>query len=87
MSEYFFNNTELDIPTPVPGDVGEITMTVEVMTVNKDGISLMKHGPVKVSKPFKDMSLDQLRTKIGIVQDEEMPMQKENKDLEEPTKD
>lgn len=76
MNEFRFNSSELDMATPTPGDVGEITMTCEVMSVDKDGVTLLKHGPVRVTKPFKEMDLQQLRDKVGVVEDEEMPMHK-----------
>lgn len=70
---FHFNKGELDVATPSVGDFAEITMTVEVTGVDKDGVSLMKHGPVRVTKPFKEMSAEQMKDKIGTVDDEMAP--------------
>ena len=78
-NEWHFSMQELDVAQLRPGDVGEITLTVEVTGVDKDGVRLMKHGPVRVTKDFKEMDLGQLRDKIGVVEDEESPMHKETK--------
>lgn len=69
---------ELDVPNPQIGDFGEITMTVEITGVDKDGISWIKHGPYRVTKPFSEMSADQMKEKIGTVEDNEEPMQKDS---------
>lgn len=66
-----YSKGELDIPNPQIGDFGEITHTVEVTGIDKDGITLMKHGPCRVTKPFKEMSAEQMKEKIGTVEDEE----------------
>lgn len=70
---FHFNKGELDVANPSVGDFAEITMTVEVTGIDKDGISLMKHGPVKVTKPFKEVSSEQMKEKIGTVEDETVP--------------
>lgn len=67
---YRFTKAEMDVPNPQPGEFGEITMIVEVTGVDKDGISLMKHGPVRVTKPFSEMSAEQMKEKIGTVDNE-----------------
>lgn len=79
---FHFSKGELDVANPSVGDFAEITMTVEVTGIDKDGISLMKHGPVKVTKPFKEMSSEQMKEKIGTVEDNEEPMDKEEKTYE-----
>lgn len=71
---FHFNKGELDVANPSVGDFAEITMTVEVTGIDKEGVSLMKHGPVKVTKPFKEMSSEQMKEKIGTVEDEMEPM-------------
>lgn len=73
-TQWHFSNSDLDVAQLKPGDVGEITMTMEVMSVDKDGMTLMKHGPIRVTKDFKEIDLQQLRDKIGVVEDEESPM-------------
>ena len=74
---FHFSKGELDVANPQVGDFAEITMTVEVTGIDKDGISLMKHGPVRVTKPFKEMSADQMKEKIGTVEDEIKPIESE----------
>lgn len=85
MTEFRFTSQELDVPSLSPGDVGDITMTCEVMSVDKDGVMLLKHGPVRVTKPFKEMDLQQLRDKVGVVEDEEMPMHESEAPEEDTT--
>ena len=75
---FHFSRTEMDVANPSPGDFGEITMTVEVVGVDKDGVTLLKHGPVHVTKPFKEMSADQMKEKIGMVEDEINPIKSES---------
>lgn len=67
---FHYSKGELDIPNPQIGDFGEITHTVEVTGIDKDGITLMKHGPCRVTKPFKEMSAEQMKEKIGTVDNE-----------------
>jgi hypothetical protein len=71
---FTFPLNELDVGTPKPGDVGEVTIKVEVMSVDKETVSLLKHGPVKVTKPFGEMDLEELRNRIGTVDDNEKPV-------------
>jgi hypothetical protein len=68
---------ELEADHPNIGDFGEITLKVEVMSLDKDSICVMKHGPVKISKPFKEIGLEDLKNRIGSVEETEMPMNKE----------
>lgn len=74
---FYFPYNELDVGYLKPGEVGEITLKVEVMSVDKEGVSFQKHGHVVVTKPFGQMDLEELKNRIGSVEDEEMPMQKE----------
>jgi DeoR/GlpR family transcriptional regulator of sugar metabolism len=76
--------TELDSDTPEIGSFGEITLKVEVMGVDKEKICLLKHDKIKISKPFKEMDLEEMKKRIGTVEDEVMPM---NKDSEEKESD
>jgi len=50
------------------------------MSVDKEGATVMKHGSVQVTKPFGDMSLEELKSRIGTTEEHELPM---NKDIEE----
>lgn len=68
--------SEFEADHPNVGDFGEITLKVEVMEINQDEICVIKHGPVKITKPFKAIDAEELKKKIGSVDDPEMPMQK-----------
>ena len=74
---FSFPYNELKIDNPKPGDMGEICLKVEVVSVDKEGVVLRKHGEVEVTEPFKDMDLQEMRKRIGTVDDEEMPVKKE----------
>lgn len=71
---FYFPYNELDVGELKPGDVGELTIKVEVMSVDKEGVSFEKHGSVEVSKPFGQIDLEEYRKRIGTVEDEEMPV-------------
>lgn len=66
--------SELDSDIPEVGEFGEITIKVEVMGVDKEKICLLKHDKVKISKPFKDFDLEEMRKRIGTVEDAEKSM-------------
>ena len=74
--------SEFESDHPNVGDFGEITLKVEVMEVGQDHICVLKHGPIKISKPFKEMDLETMKNKIGTVDDTEMPMNKDLSDKE-----
>lgn len=76
MYEEFIPFNEIDVDKPEPGWIGKICYTVEVMSVDKDGIHVMKHGKAEVIEPFKDIDLAEMRKKIGTVDDEEEPINK-----------
>lgn len=78
MMEEFIPFSEIDIDRPEPGWIGKISYTVEVMGVDKEGIRVMKHGKYEVEKPFTDTSLEEMRNRIGSVEDEEEPFDKRN---------
>lgn len=71
---FYFPINELDVAMPKPGEVGEITIKVEVLSVDKEGVQFEKHGPVRVTVDFKPMDLEELKNRIGTVDDEESPM-------------
>ena len=68
---------EFEADHPNIGDFGEITLKVEVMELSSDHICVLKHGPIKITKPFKEIDAEELKKKIGTVDDMEMPMHKE----------
>lgn len=70
--------SEFESDHPNIGEFGEITLKVEVIKVDKEAICVLKHGPVKVTKPFKEIDLEEMKNRIGVVEDEEMPMKKED---------
>lgn len=70
--------SEFEADHPNVGDFGEITLKVEVMEVGQEHICVLKHGPVKITKPFKEIDAEELKKKIGMVEDAEMPMKKED---------
>lgn len=78
--EEYIPFSELGIDKPEPGWVGKICYTAEVMAVEKDGVRLQKHGKYEISEPFKDISLEEMRKKIGTVDDEEEPVNKSYKE-------
>lgn len=75
---FFFPYNELDTGQLKPGEIGEITIKVEVMSTSKEGVELMKHGKVEVTRAFGEMSLDELKNRIGTVDETELPMNKED---------
>lgn len=75
--------SEFEMDHPNVGDFGEITLKVEVMEVGQEHICVLKHGPIKVTKPFKEIDAEELKKKIGTVDDAEMPMNKETESEEE----
>jgi hypothetical protein len=72
--------SEFEADHPNVGDFGEITLKVEVMEVGQEHICVLKHGPVKITKPFKEIGAEELKAKIGSVEDAEMPMKKDMED-------
>lgn len=75
--EYYFRFNELKVDNPKVGDFGEISFKCEITSVDKEGVCLRKHGEVNVTKPFKDMDLQEMKKRVGEVEDPEMPMKKE----------
>lgn len=73
---FTFPFSELQVDKPKPGDWGEITLKVEVVSVDKEGVTVRKHGPAEMCEPFKEISTDQLKSKIGEVDDAEKPVGK-----------
>lgn len=73
---FSFPFNELQVDKPKPGDWGEICIKVEVVSVDKEGITVRKHGPAVVSEPFSEISLDQLKEKIGTTDEHETPFKK-----------
>lgn len=69
--------SEFEADHPNVGDFGEITLKVEVMEIGKEHICVMKHGSVKITKPFKEIGAEELKEKIGMVEEAEIPMHKE----------
>ena len=69
--------SEFEADHPRIGDFGEITLKVEVMSLDQDRICVLKHGPVKITKPFKDIDIEEMKKQIGTVDDTEMPMKKD----------
>lgn len=74
--------SEFEADHPNIGDFGEITLKVEVIKIDKEEICVLKHGPIKVTKQFKEMDLEELKNRIGSVEDTEMPMKQEEKESE-----
>jgi len=74
---YSFPYNELEVDKPKPGDWGEICFKCEVISVDKEGVTVRKHGPAQVSEPFAEISTDQLKQKIGEVDDHEKPVGKD----------
>jgi hypothetical protein len=72
--------TEFEMDHPNVGDFGEITMKVEVMELGQEHVCVLKHGPIKVTKPFKEIDAEELKKKIGTVDDAEMPMKKDTEE-------
>jgi len=68
---------EFDAGNPKVGDFGEITLKVEVISLDKEDVRVLKHGPVKITKPFKDIDIEEIKNKIGTVKDTEMPIKKD----------
>lgn len=74
---FTFPFSELQVDKPKPGDWGEISFKVEVVSVDKEGVTVRKHGPAEVCEPFAEISTDQLKQKIGEVDDAEKPVGKD----------
>jgi hypothetical protein len=74
--------SEFESDHPNIGDFGEITLKVEVMEIGKEHICVLKHGPIKVTQPFKEIGLEDMKKQIGEVDDTEMPMKKDSENKE-----
>jgi hypothetical protein len=70
--------SEFEADHPNVGDFGEITLKVEVMEIGQEHMCVLKHGPIKITKPFKEMDMEEMKNRIGTVEDTEMPMQKDS---------
>jgi hypothetical protein len=75
--------SEFEMDHPNVGDFGEITLKVEVMEIGQEHICVIKHGPVKITKPFKEIDAEELKKRIGTVEDTELPMKKDDDNSEE----
>jgi hypothetical protein len=74
--------TEFEADHPNVGDFGEITLRVEVMEVGQEHICVLKHGPVKITKPFKEMGSEDMKKKMDVVEDPEEPINKYTEEKE-----
>jgi hypothetical protein len=72
--------SEFEADHPNIGDFGEITFKVEVIGMDQDEICVLKHGPIKITKPFKEIDLEEMKNRIGSVEDTELPLKKDEKE-------
>jgi len=70
--EFSLPKNELDASLDV-GDCGEVSIPVEVVSIGKDSVTLRKYGKARTTEDFKEMSSNQLRDKIGVVEEYENP--------------
>ena len=64
--------TDLDI-----GETGTLMVPVEVITVEKDTYTFRKAGQIKPEGEFKPETVKDMRKRIGVVEDTEEPMTKD----------
>jgi len=82
LSEFTIPKSEVDTDLAT-GEFGTISIPVEVVSVESDEIVFRKHGPIKTDGSFKAESLEQMRERIGVVDDEQEPMQKKKQEPQE----
>lgn len=80
--EFSLPKSEFDTDIAV-GDSGDIMIPVEVIEVTKDRVSFRKDGKAEACGDFKPETMDDMRERIGVVDDELEPMQKKNKEPKE----
>lgn len=78
---------EWETEKPQVGEFGEITLKVEVMSVDQEGVCLQKHDKVKVTKDFNPIDLEEMRNRIGIVKDAEKSINESEKSDDEESDD
>lgn len=75
--EFTLPKSELDTSMAMD-EKGKIMIPVQVVAESKDSFTFRKVGKCEVPEEFKDEPLDEMRKRIGVVDEEENP-QKEDK--------
>lgn len=75
--EFSLPISEVDADLTI-GDEGEIRIPVEVIEVTSDRVSFRKDGKAEVFGDFKPETLDNMKERIGTVDDEIAPMHKKS---------
>jgi len=76
--EFSIPRSEVDVDVAV-GEYGEICIPVEVVEVGKEIITFRKRGKAEAEDIFRQEPLEKMKERIGTVDDEELPMKKEEK--------
>lgn len=68
--------SELDMDLEI-GETGMLMIPVEVMTIDRDNYTFRKDGRIKAEGEFKPETVKDMRDRIGVVEDLEEPMAKD----------
>jgi len=73
LDQFAVNKAELDINLEI-GQTGTIMVPVEVIAIDKENYIFRKHARITPEGEFKPESVKDMRKKIGVVTDVEVPM-------------
>lgn len=74
--EFTLPKSEVDADVAV-GEFGEVSIPVEVIAIEGESITFRKNGKAEAEDMFKPEPLSNMRERMGVVDSEEMPMNKE----------
>jgi len=76
LNEFHIAKSELDMDLDI-GETGMVMVPVEVIAIDKETYLLRKNGKIEAEGSFKPETVKDMRERIGVVEDEEEPMNKE----------
>lgn len=76
LNEFYVSKSELEMDLDI-GDTGILMIPVEVITIDKETYLVRKAGKITAEGDFKAETTEQMRDKIGIVEETEERMSKE----------
>jgi len=73
INEFYVSKSELDMDLDI-GETGKLMIPVEVIAIDKENYLVRKAGKIEAEGSFAPETVKDMRSRIGVVEDEEMPV-------------